>query len=63
MLPQSDVAIGLAMAAQHALIDVDPAMASHILNITLASVLVFALSGPVLVQWAFHQANEVTIEP
>jgi Kef-type K+ transport system membrane component KefB len=63
MLPQSGVAIGLAMAAQHALIDVDPAMASRILNITLASVLVFALSGPVLVQWAFHQANEVTIKP
>ncbi|QMS84686.1 cation:proton antiporter [Candidatus Xianfuyuplasma coldseepsis] len=62
MLPQSGVAIGLSMAAYHALIDVNPDMAASIQNITLASVLVFALTGPILVRMAFKQANEMTIE-
>ena len=60
MLPQSGVAIGLAMAAYNGLVNVDVDMANNILNITLASVLVFALVGPVLVQWAFKQAGEYT---
>jgi Kef-type K+ transport system membrane component KefB len=58
MLPQSGVAIGLAMAAYAGLSSVDIDMANNILNITLASVLVFALIGPVLVQIAFKKAGE-----
>lgn len=62
MLPQSGVAIGLSMAAYHALIDVNPEMAASIQNITLASVLVFALAGPILVRMAFKRAHEITTE-
>jgi Kef-type K+ transport system membrane component KefB len=58
MLPQSGVAIGLAMAAYSTISQIDMDKANSILNITLASVLVFALIGPILVRWAFHQAKE-----
>lgn len=58
MLPQSGVAIGLAMAAYNALGDINLDYANTILNITLASVLVFALTGPILVQWSFKKAGE-----
>jgi Kef-type K+ transport system membrane component KefB len=58
MLPQSGVAIGLAMAAYKELADIDVSKADYILNVTLASVLVFALLGPILVRWAFHRAKE-----
>lgn len=60
MLPQSGVAIGLALAAHSALENVDADMASSIQNITLASALVFALIGPVLVKIAFQKTNEIT---
>lgn len=59
MLPQSGVAIGLAMAAYTGINTVNPDMALSIQNITLASVLVFALVGPVLVKISFEKANEV----
>lgn len=59
MLPQSGVAIGLAMAAYAAINEVDAEMASSIQNITLASVLVFALVGPVLAKIAFGRAKEL----
>jgi Kef-type K+ transport system membrane component KefB len=58
MLPQSGVAIGLAMAAYAGLSDINSEYADQILNITLASVLVFAFVGPVLVQWAFKKSGE-----
>lgn len=61
MLPQSGVAIGLAMAAYNGLMNVDIDMSNNILNITLSSVLVFALVGPVLVQWAFKKAGEIRV--
>lgn len=59
MLPQSGVAIGLAMAAFTAINNVNPDMAKSIQNITLASVLVFALIGPVLAKIAFGRAKEL----
>lgn len=62
MLPQSGVAIGLATAAYNGLINVNAEYAENILNVTLASVLVFALIGPILVQWAFKKAGEITIQ-
>ena len=58
MLPQSGVAIGLAMAAYKQISEIDLDKANSILNITLASVMVFALIGPILVKWAFHKAKE-----
>jgi Kef-type K+ transport system membrane component KefB len=61
MLPQSGVAIGLAMAAYNQLFEVNVEYANNILNITLASVLVFALIGPILVQWAFKKAGETRV--
>ena len=58
MLPQSGVAIGLAMAAYNVIVAIAPDKADLILNVTLASVLVFALIGPILVKLALQQAKE-----
>lgn len=58
MLPQSGVAIGLAMAAYTTISEIDIEKATSILNVTLASVLIFALIGPILVRWSFRQAQE-----
>ncbi|MGS0972328.1 MAG: cation:proton antiporter [Candidatus Izemoplasmataceae bacterium] len=60
MLPQSGVAIGLAIAANAALINIDNEMGELIHNITLVSVLFFALVGPVLVKIAFSKAGEIS---
>lgn len=62
MLPQSGVAIGLAIAAYNALSSINLEMAQNINNIVLASVLVFALIGPVLVKIAFFKAKEIKIK-
>lgn len=59
MLPQSGVAIGLSMAAYNALIDINQNYAETINNVTLASVLFFALTGPILVKIAFQKAGEI----
>lgn len=59
MLPQSGVAIGLSMAAYNRFSQVDSQMAQNIQNIVLATVLVFALVGPILVQIAFKKAGEI----
>lgn len=60
MLPQSGVAIGLAIAANAALTNIDNEMGELIHNITLVSVLFFALVGPVLVKIAFSKAGEIS---
>lgn len=60
LLPQSGVAIGLSIAAYNEVIGVNPEFALIIKNVILASVLFFALTGPVLVKIAFFKANEVT---
>jgi len=62
LLPQSGVAIGLAVSAYNAFYLINPEYAFVVSNITLASVLVFALTGPVLVKYAFYKAGEVTVE-
>lgn len=62
MLPQSGVAIGLATAAYVAFSDVNQDVGATIQNITLASVLVFALIGPVLAKIAFGKAKEIREE-
>lgn len=60
LLPQSGVAIGLSIAAYNEIFLINPEFASIIKNVILASVLFFALIGPVLVKIAFFKANEVT---
>jgi Kef-type K+ transport system membrane component KefB len=62
MLPQSGVAIGLAIAAYNELIDINSEMAQTIQNVTLASVLVFALVGPILVKYSFKAVGEITVD-
>jgi len=59
LLPQSGVAIGLAIAANSALRTIDPEMGDLIHNVTLVSVLFFALLGPILVKIAFERAGEI----
>ena len=59
LLPQSGVAIGLAIAANSALRTIDPEMGDLIHNVTLVSVLFFALLGPILVKIAFENAGEI----
>ncbi|QVK20251.1 cation:proton antiporter [Mycoplasmatota bacterium] len=58
LLPQSGVAIGLSVSAYSAFDSVNHEYALVIKNIILASVLVFALTGPVLVKIAFWRTNE-----
>jgi len=61
MLPQSGVAIGLSIAAFNAMKVVNIDYADTIKNVVLASVLFFALLGPVLVKVAFSKTGEMTI--
>jgi len=61
LLPQSGVAIGLSIAAYTELSVVDAGNASLIKNVILASVLFFALTGPVLVKIALWRAGEITV--
>ncbi len=63
LLPQSGVAIGLSVSAYAAFSQVNMEYALVIKNIILASVLVFALTGPVLVKIAFWKTGEMTVEP
>jgi Kef-type K+ transport system membrane component KefB len=60
LLPQSGVAIGLAIATNHTVSTVNPEAAALIQNVILAAVLIFALTGPVLVKMAYFKAGEVT---
>jgi len=62
LLPQSGVAIGLSVSAYAAFSQVNMEYALVIKNIILASVLVFALTGPVLVKIAFWKTGEMTVE-
>lgn len=62
LLPQSGVAIGLSVSAYSAFSTVNMEYASVIKNIILASVLVFALTGPVLVKISFWKAGEMRTE-
>ena len=62
LLPQSGVAIGLSVAAFSAFELVNLEYALVIKNVILASVLFFALTGPVLVKIALFKAKENTVE-
>lgn len=59
LLPQSGVAIGLSVAAYNALEPINAGYASVVKNVILASVLFFALTGPVLVKIALYNSGEV----
>lgn len=59
LLPQSGVAIGLSVAAYNEFVVYDVDSASIIRNVILASVLFFALTGPVLVKISLEKANEI----
>ena len=59
LLPQSGVAIGLSIAAFNELSAVSTEQALIVKNVILASVLFFALTGPVLVKIAFTKAGEI----
>lgn len=59
LLPQSGVAIGLSIAAYSAFDGVNHEYALIVKNVILASVLFFALTGPVLVKMAFIKTKEV----
>lgn len=61
LLPQSGVAIGLSVSAFSAFSQVNLEYALVIKNIILASVLIFALTGPVLVKIAFWKTGEMTV--
>ena len=62
LLPQSGVAIGLSVAAYAAFAPLNIEYALVIKNVILASVLFFALTGPVLVKIALFRAGENTIQ-
>jgi Kef-type K+ transport system membrane component KefB len=62
LLPQSGVAIGLSVAAYTAFAPLNLEYALVIKNVILASVLFFALTGPVLVKIALFRAKENTIQ-
>lgn len=63
LLPQSGVAIGLAIAAYSAFKAVGlEEVADTIQNVTLAAVLVFELFGPFLVKMAFKKSGEIRLE-
>ena len=59
MLPQSGVAIGLSVAAYNEISMINIDYANTIKNVVLASVLFFALIGPVLVKIAFYKSGEL----
>ena len=60
LLPQSGVAIGLSIAVYTQMKDINNEYALIIKNVVLASVLFFALVGPVLVKYAFWKTKEIT---
>jgi Kef-type K+ transport system membrane component KefB len=60
LLPQSGVAIGLSVAAFSELAPVNIEYANIVKNVILASVLFFALIGPILVKIALFASGEVT---
>ena len=62
LLPQSGVAIGLSVAAYAAFAPLNIEYALVIKNVILASVLFFALTGPVLVKIALFRAKENTVQ-
>lgn len=62
LLPQSGVAIGLSVASFNAFQGVNMEYALVIKNVILASVLFFALTGPVLVKIALFKAGENTVQ-
>lgn len=62
LLPQSGVAIGLSVAAYNAFFEYNLEYATVIKNVILASVLFFALTGPVLVKIALYKAGELREE-
>lgn len=62
LLPQSGVAIGLSVAAYNEFQHVNIEYALVIKNVVLASVLFFALTGPVLVKIALFKAGETRTE-
>ncbi len=61
LLPQSGVAIGLSVAAYNAFAPLNLEYALIVKNVVLASVLFFALTGPVLVKIALFKAKENTV--
>ncbi len=61
LLPQSGVAIGLSVAAYSELYVVNVGYADLVKNVILASVLFFALTGPVLVKIALTASGEATV--
>jgi Kef-type K+ transport system membrane component KefB len=62
LLPQSGVAIGLSVAAYREFAGVNLLMAEEIKNVVLASVLFFALTGPILVKIALQLAGDIKPE-
>lgn len=62
LLPQSGVAIGLSVAAFSKLELVNLEYANIVKNVILASVLFFALIGPVLVKIALISSGEATVD-
>ncbi len=62
LLPQSGVAIGLSVAAYTELAPLNMEYALVVKNVILASVLFFALTGPVLVKIALFKAKENTVQ-
>ena len=59
LLPQSGVAIGLSVAAYTEIAMVNLEYAVIIKNVILASVLFFALTGPILVKLSLQRAGEI----
>lgn len=62
LLPQSGVAIGLSVAAYRAFEPLNIEFADQIKNVILASVLFFALTGPILVKLSLTFAGEIKEE-
>ena len=61
LLPQSGVAIGLSVAAFNTMSQYNMEYALLIKNVILASVLFFALTGPVLVKIALIKSGEIKV--
>jgi Kef-type K+ transport system membrane component KefB len=62
LLPQSGVAIGLSVAAFNTMSQYNMEYALLIKNVILASVLFFALTGPVLVKIALLKSGEIQVQ-
>lgn len=61
LLPQAGVALGMANIVQST-VDLDPAIGTLVLNITLFAVLVYELVGPLLTKIALTKAGEIDPE-